>query len=800
MEWKNTLPHLFCRAGVANVCCRKIAILFVFVFLGTVFAHAGRVRDLPSSANGTGACSNNNPACLCSNFDETPFLARLDGTQSPPSGCSWTTPYPNRVVTLSHTNPNFTVTLTPVIWDNSEFNKKTIFQVQFSGDAGLQLHYVAIGNVLSNPTYVVCDPNNPNDGAYPFCVTVNSQQLEALEPTAVTGADNTMTRWDFHQFTSGNANLDIVVDGFPSEFQNIDGQPDSNGLTPQFFTPANFLAEVEDSTGRIVTAGGLTVHAAFASTNDTTGTAIAVALPYHGMANTSGTHPQEDPVTGAEVDSQNDPPPPSNCSPYPSRVFRSVWYTFTGTGGQVTVSTRGSRYDTLIYIFTGSPTNPTTVACNDDGSEHDIGGVESDATFPTTASTTYYLMVSETPPDVLDITGGGTEAVPLANDATLNLSIVAGTYAGGYQFVSTGPCRLVDTRQNQDPIEGGTSRSFAIPQLGNCNIPSSAAAYSLNVTVAPHGPLGYLTIWPTGQTQPVVSTMNSPDGRTKANAAIVPAGTQGAVSVYVSNTTDVILDIAGYFLQPAQNTYEFYPLTPCRVIDTRGMNGELGGPFLVGQQERDFLVLESSCVPSGVSIAAYSMNFTVAPHTTGQPLGYLTVWPAGQPQPTVSVLNNPTATVVANAAIVPAGSNGAIATFPSDDTELIVDINGYFAAPAQNGASLYTVVPCRSYDSRANNGNPFQGERTVNVVASPCAPPADAQAFVLNATVVPAGSLGYLTLWPDGQPQPQVSTLNAYDGFVTSNMAIVPNLDGLTDAFAAGYTQLILDISSYFAP
>ncbi len=58
------------------------------------------------------------------------------------------------------------------------------------------------------------------------------------------------------------------------------------------------------------------------------------------------------------------------------------------------------------------------------------------------------------------------------------------------------------------------------------------------------------TIWPTGAAQPVVSTMNSLDGRFKANAAIVPAGYQGAVSVYVSNTTNVILDINGYFTTP----------------------------------------------------------------------------------------------------------------------------------------------------------------------------------------------------------------------------------------------------------
>ena len=48
--------------------------------------------------------------------------------------------------------------------------------------------------------------------------------------------------------------------------------------------------------------------------------------------------------------------------------------------------------------------------------------------------------------------------------------------------------------------------------------------------------------------------------------------------------------------------------------------------------------------------------------------------------------------------------------------------------------------------------------------------------------------------------QPTVSTLNAEDGFITSNMAIVPTNDGSIDAYAYALTQLILDISGYFAP
>jgi len=370
------------------------------------------------------------------------------------------------------------------------------------------------------------------------------------------------------------------------------------------------------------------------------------------------------------------------------------------------------------------------------------------------------------------------------------------------QFVPVTPCRLVDTRDTHSPVLAGTSQSFALPDLGGCHVPANATAYSLNVTVVPHAPLGYLTIWPTGEDQPVVSTLNSPDGRVKANAAIVPAGAGGAVSVYATNTTDVILDIDGYFSAPGQNTLAFYPLEPCRVIDTRGSQGALGGPYLHAQRERDFPVRQSGCIPSNVSISAYSMNFTVVPHQSGQPLGYLSVWPEGESQPVVSTLNNPTATVVANAAVVPAGSGGGIATYAYNDTDLIVDINGYFAEPDSSGLSFYPAAPCRVYDSRNNNGQPFSGRRTVDVATSVCVPGSsqNVQAYIFNATVVPNGSLGYLTLWPDGQSQPVASTLNAYDGYITSNMAMVPTTNGDIDAYASGMTHLILDISGYFAP
>src|SRR3954468_15481656 len=102
-------------------------------------------------------------------------------------------------------------------------------------------------------------------------------------------------------------------------------------------------------------------------------------------------------------------------------------------------------------------------------------------------------------------------------------------------FVRVAPCRVVDTRDagfsagfGQPFMPARSVRTFAVPSSA-CGIPSSALAYSFNITVVPHGSMPYLTIWPAGQAQPVVSTLNSYSGAVIANAAIVPAGTNGAV-------------------------------------------------------------------------------------------------------------------------------------------------------------------------------------------------------------------------------------------------------------------------------
>jgi hypothetical protein len=115
------------------------------------------------------------------------------------------------------------------------------------------------------------------------------------------------------------------------------------------------------------------------------------------------------------------------------------------------------------------------------------------------------------------------------------------------------PCRVADTRDqsfrgNGSPaLRANTVRDFPILQ-SSCNIPNTALAYSLNVTIVPHQPFSYLTLWPTGQAQPLTSVLNAYSGAVAANSAIVPAGSNGEISAFATGETDLILDISGYFV------------------------------------------------------------------------------------------------------------------------------------------------------------------------------------------------------------------------------------------------------------
>ncbi len=123
-------------------------------------------------------------------------------------------------------------------------------------------------------------------------------------------------------------------------------------------------------------------------------------------------------------------------------------------------------------------------------------------------------------------------------------------------------------------------------------------------------------------------------------------------------------------------------INPCRLVDTRGAAGSFGGPALVANATRTFILPAGPCPGLPADAGAWSLNFTIIGGAGTFQGGFLTAWPTGSAQPLVSTLNFNANQLVANAAVVPAGTSGAIDVFVNAPAHLLIDINGYYRGVA----------------------------------------------------------------------------------------------------------------------
>src|SRR5206468_1170424 len=104
-------------------------------------------------------------------------------------------------------------------------------------------------------------------------------------------------------------------------------------------------------------------------------------------------------------------------------------------------------------------------------------------------------------------------------------------------FIALNPCRAADTRGNgftgafgPPPLVANATRTFTI--AGQCGVPSAAAAVSFNFTALNVSQAGDLRVFPAGGAVPTASTLNyNANTPNIANAAVVPLGTAGAITV-----------------------------------------------------------------------------------------------------------------------------------------------------------------------------------------------------------------------------------------------------------------------------
>jgi hypothetical protein len=229
------------------------------------------------------------------------------------------------------------------------------------------------------------------------------------------------------------------------------------------------------------------------------------------------------------------------------------------------------------------------------------------------------------------------------------------------RFTPLGPTRALDTRNAAQVLSG---RSVAA-NLTSVGVPATASAVALNVTGTGVTSPGFFTVYPWNTPRPDTSSVNFDQaGQTRAAFVITPVNA-GAIEVYVSASSHVIVDVLGYYTgssAAASGDGLFVPLTPRRLTDTRSTvrvwgDGSIEVPF------------------ASYPVSAVAGNVTMV---SAGDAGYVTSFPAGTPLPNTSTVNaGATGDTVANGTIATVSNRGAT-FFSSAGTHLLFDVTGFF--------------------------------------------------------------------------------------------------------------------------
>src|SRR5205085_2425100 len=121
----------------------------------------------------------------------------------------------------------------------------------------------------------------------------------------------------------------------------------------------------------------------------------------------------------------------------------------------------------------------------------------------------------------------------------------------GRFHATSGPTRVMDTRDGTGGKTGpfGPGESFDLQVAGKAGVPATgASAVAVTVTYTDATAPGYITVWPSGEPLPLVSTTNpNGPGDIRSNLALVKLGTGGKLSVLSFQPTNLVIDVVGYF-------------------------------------------------------------------------------------------------------------------------------------------------------------------------------------------------------------------------------------------------------------
>jgi len=363
-------------------------------------------------------------------------------------------------------------------------------------------------------------------------------------------------------------------------------------------------------------------------------------------------------------------------------------------------------------------------------------------------------------------------------------------------YVSLTPFRLLDTRTGS-PIAAKASLNVQVTGVGTTPVPAGASAVVANVTAVSPTSNGFLTVFPEGATQPLVSNLNFTKGKTVANLVTVGLSSAGGITIFNSaGTTNVVVDVEGYYTSTLGTTGLYTPVTPYRAL------GSLAeGATVQANTSVPVTVTGVDGIPS--TATAVVGNVTAAAGTNPS---FLTVYPAGVTQPTASNLNFGADQVVANRVTVGVGTGGVIEIYNHTGTVSVdFDLDGYYSS---TGAYFVPITPIRVADTRTasvvGTGTPINASTSeaFQVATTASGIPSGASAVATNVTVVAADAPGYLTVYPtSATTNPVASDVNWTANEIVPNFTVAPtDGTGSVEVYNSHGEQinLVIDAFGYF--
>jgi hypothetical protein len=122
----------------------------------------------------------------------------------------------------------------------------------------------------------------------------------------------------------------------------------------------------------------------------------------------------------------------------------------------------------------------------------------------------------------------------VATDIVVDLQALHGETGGA--VVATDPSRIIDTRNSQHLVAGGS-----LP----IQLATASAAAIVNLTAVEAAGRGFVTLYPCGSSVPTVSNLNFVAGAIVANRALVSTGGSNEFCVFSNVDTDVVIDVEG---------------------------------------------------------------------------------------------------------------------------------------------------------------------------------------------------------------------------------------------------------------